>query len=69
MKAALWRNIECISCKETFEKNSDLDRHIKDDHEPYGKYECYQCGKTFALRWRRVKHQESHEILNTKKCH
>ena len=37
----------------------------KEDHEPIGKYECDQCGKTFALRLRLGKHQESHESLNT----
>ena len=53
----------------TFEQNSDLERHIEEEHEKNRKYECYKCGKTFALRWRLGKHQESHGSSKNKKCH
>ena len=63
------QNIKCKLCEQTFEQNCDLEVHIKADHEPSGKYKCDTCGKSFALRWRLGKHQESHTSSNNKKCH
>ena len=69
IKATHSREVKCKSCEETFEMNSDLEVHIKTNHEPNGKYKCDTCGKTFALRWRLKKHQESHASLKARKCH
>ena len=63
------QEIKCKLCKNSFEKYSDLEIHIKAKHETYRKYECEPCGKTFALRWRLRKHLAIHTSSNTKKCH
>ena len=67
IKASHPQTIKCKLCEETFGQNSDLERHIKEEHEPNGKYECDKCDKTFVLRWRLGKHQESHASSKTKK--
>ena len=69
IKASHPQTIKCNLCEETFEQNSDLERHIEEEHEKNRKYECDKCGKTFALRWRLGKHQESHASSKNKKCH
>ena len=56
----MWRNI----CKEQWSWSP-----YKNKHKPNGKYKCETCGKTFALRWRLKKHQESHASLKARKCH
>ena len=63
------QNIKCKLCEETFDKNSDLEGHIKTCHDESEIHECEDCGKTFALKWRLRKHKENHGRIGTKNCH
>ena len=50
-------------------KNCELELHIKNQHEKVKDYECDLCDKRFVLKWRMLKHQESHRDPGKKKCH
>ena len=50
-------------------KNCELELHIRSKHEKVEEYECDLCEKRFVLKWRMVKHQESHRDTGRKKCH
>ena len=60
--------INCSSCKRVFSKNSDLENHLEKDHN-VEKFECENCDKKFALKWRLAKHEKMHIRKNRKKCH
>ena len=62
------KDIKCKLCEETFDKNSDLEVHIKTCHEESESHECEDCGKRFALQWRLRKHKENHGRIGTKHC-
>ena len=61
--------VKCKSCEEIFDKNSDLEEHIRTKHEQVETYKCEKCDKTFVLKWRLNKHQDMHVSSTTKKCH
>ena len=61
--------IECKECETSFDKNSDLEVHIKMYHESNAKYPCDLCGKTFVMKWRFKKHTEAHSNKSQKYCH
>ena len=54
----------------TFDKNHELEYHIKTCHEKVNEYECEKCEKKFVLEWRLKKHMRNHDSLaSMKKCH
>ena len=61
--------INCSKCKLTFLKNSDLELHIKTEHDTTVKHSCGICGKLFMLEWRLNKHREGHGNDSQKYCH
>ena len=61
--------IKCKTCDDIFDKNSELEAHIKSYHNSIEKFECDQCAKSFVLKWRLEKHQEIHKDKNIKRCH
>ena len=61
--------IKCCDCTEIFTKNSDLEVHLEEQHKRSKQFECEQCDKTFALKWRLKKHLEVHSQEITKFCH
>ena len=61
--------IKCKLCDDAFDRNSELETHIKNEHDSIEKFECDQCAKSFVLEWRLNKHQEIHKEPNTKRCH
>ena len=63
------QQINCQYCDKVFKKNCDLEVHIKSQHETVKDYKCDLCDKSFVLRWRMLKHQESHRDHKRKKCH
>ena len=63
------KKIRCISCEEIFDKNSDLEEHVKSMHQSLGEYECDKCDNKFVLKWRLNKHQGNHDQIGIKKCH
>ena len=56
------RKIKCKSCEETFDKNSDLEMHMKTIHVSSESFNCGTCEKKFVLKWRLTKHQENHTV-------
>ena len=42
--------IKCDSCGKQFMKISDLEEHIKIEHEEYQTYKCDVCRKTFVTK-------------------
>ena len=50
-------------------KHCELELHIKRQHQTEKDYECELCDKRFVLKWRMLKHQESHRDPRQKKCH
>ena len=61
--------VKCKLCDDIFDKNFELEVHIKTYHGSETKFECNQCSKTFVLEWRLKKHQGIHKEQNTRKCH
>ena len=61
--------IKCKFCDDRFDKNSELEVHIKTHHNIGDTFECEQCGKNFVLKWRLQKHQGIHKEGKIKKCH
>ena len=61
--------IECQKCDKVFTKNCQLEVHIKNQHDIEKEYTCELCDKTFVLKWRFLKHQESHTDPTRRKCH
>ena len=61
--------IKCQNCDKMFMKNCELELHIRSKHEEVKDYKCDLCDKRFVLKWRMVKHQESHRDPGRKKCH
>ena len=39
----------CSVCSETFEKNSDLEMHLMEEHQEQKKFKCKECNKDFML--------------------
>jgi hypothetical protein len=59
----------CQFCASTFQKNCDLEKHVKEEHESAEmNYKCDICDKAFYLEWRCKKHAEIH-AGNVKYCH
>ena len=56
-------------CDEKFQRNCDLELHIKALHKVPKSFECSKCDKTFVLSWRLKKHQEIHTSNVTRFCH
>ena len=61
--------VKCKFCDDRFDKNSDLEVHIKAHHNTVETFKCDQCGKSFVLEWRLRKHQGIHKEGKIKKCH
>ena len=55
-------------CEELFDRNCDMENHIRNIHESFETYDCDKCEKTFVLEWRLKKHREGHDRI-LKKCH
>ena len=61
--------VKCNLCESTFNKNVDLERHIKEQHvETHQKFKCSMCNKEFQLKWRLTKHMRVHDE-SAKFCH
>ena len=59
----------CQFCASTFQKNCDLEKHVKEEHESAEMdYKCDICNKEFYLEWRWKKHAVIH-AGNVKYCH
>ena len=54
--------IKCNLCDKTFDRNVDLENHLK-EHKEAETYSCNMCGKTFHLQWRLKRHTEVHSTL------
>ena len=63
------QKVKCKICDDIFDKNCELEPHIKTHHDSAEKFECDQCGKRFVLGWRLKKHQGIHKGQNIKRCH
>lgn len=63
------QKVKCKICEDTFDKNWELETHIKTNHDSVEKFECDQCSKRFVLEWRLKKHQGIHIGQNIKRCH
>ena len=50
-------------------KNCELEVHIKNEHVKVKEYTCDMCDKIFVLKWRLLKHQETHKDPTRRKCH
>ena len=61
--------IRCSLCENIFEKNSELDMHIKTFHNMNGEFKCEKCDKKFFLDWRLKKHLQIHFGGSDKKCY
>ena len=61
------KNIKCNKCDQTFDRNIDLEVHLK-THDNQKLFKCEKCEQNFYLKWRLRKHQEGHEN-NLKFCH
>ena len=64
-------SIKCSYCIQTFQKNYELEYHMKTCHENCNEYECEKCKKKFVLEWRLKKHMKNHDQPASliKKCH
>ena len=51
---------KCKLCENTFEKNSDLEIHLK-THSEVEHFKCNKCEKVCYLEWRLKKHLEAHD--------
>ena len=60
---------KCKICEEIFDKNCELEVHIKESHPEKEHFDCDQCDSKFILKWRLKKHQEMHTQSVTTKCH
>ena len=61
--------IKCDLCDVGFDLNSDLETHIKVNHENHKVFKCDKCDKCFVLNWRRDKHMKLHTNASVKPCH
>ena len=50
----------CDVCSKTFQRNSDFENHMIDEHGVEKSFECDICRKTFLLEWRLKKHKQIH---------
>ena len=60
--------IRCKICKESFSKNSELEKHLVNIHGSKKTYSCENCDKTFLLKWRLNKHIGIHQDDNIRIC-
>ena len=44
--------VKCTMCDKKFQRNCDLELHIKSLHKVPKSFECSKCDKTFVLSWR-----------------
>ena len=61
--------VACHTCSARFNKNSDLEIHLEEYHKISKQFQCDQCDKTFALKWRFAKHMQGHANKDIKYCH
>ena len=61
--------IECKDCKIGFQKISELEEHLFDEHTEKKKYECEFCDMTFVMKWRMKKHIDDHQDTKQRTCH
>ena len=61
--------LKCNLCDAQFNKISDLENHIKREHQLHDTYECDQCKKMCVTKWRLEKHKRIHSGINLKQCH
>ena len=59
---------KCKECDEVFTWNSDLEKHMIQEHEHDRKFGCEVCDKKFVLEWRLKKHMKMH-VEEVNKCH
>ena len=55
------QSTKCKTCKETFSKNFELEKHMVFAHNSEKPYACETCDKTFFLKWRLKKHISVHQ--------
>ena len=46
---------------------SELEMHMKEEHEDYPNYECDTCKMKFITKWRLKKHVKMHKFKRIKK--
>ena len=57
-------SIKCNMCDESFQNITDLEKHIKKNHEIHQLFDRDQCKKGFVLKWRLKKHMIMHYIYS-----
>ena len=63
-----FKQIKCQNCDTNFMNNCELELHIRSQHDKAKDYESDLCDNRFVLKWRMLKHQESHKDPGRKKC-
>ena len=61
--------IKCDLCDVGFDIYSDLENHIKENHENHRVFKCDKCDKCFVLNRRLDKHMQLHTNAPVKPCH
>ena len=61
--------IECKDCKIQFQKISDLEEHLIDEHKTKKNYKCEECEMTFVMEWQLKKHVRDHQDNKQRTCH
>ena len=55
-------------CSDTFKNVSELEKHIKGNHDEYDTFECETCRKKFVTKFRLEKHTKMHLNVAIKNC-
>ena len=60
--------VHCDLCNAKFKVISNLEKHIKRNHEDYQTHDCERCSKTFVTKWRLQKHAKMHHYTKLRHC-
>ena len=61
--------IKCKLCEQIFNRFSDLENHIRSNHEKHEVFHCEICDKGFVLNWRLRKHMNIHSEESVHYCY
>ena len=63
------RKLVCRICECQFDENHTLEQHLEIAHVKVPNFSCDMCGKKFILKWRFLKHVQSHHQSNVRFCY
>lgn len=60
--------MSCEYCSQTFTSTKRLLVHLDDDHSEEKKHRCSTCKLSFGMRFLKIIHEKSHNVIKPFKC-